>query len=588
MVGYSEEELGRLTYEQLTPVKWHAAEASIVAEQILPRGYSRVYEKEYQRKDGTILPVELRTFLVQEGPRPVAMWAIVRDISERKSAEAALAEQEGQLKAFLDAIPSPVCLKDRENRWLLGNPSLFETIGRSAAQSLGKTDREIFDDPAVAAILMASDRRVMESGVTEVVEETVPTPAGLRVFHSTKAPYRDASGQVIGVVVSALDVTDRKRAELALRANEARFRALADASPVGIFETDAKGNNIYLNRVGAQLLGIPADRARGRGWGESIHPEDRDRVLREWDAAVGAGQVFSSEYRFLRPGGDSVMVRGYASAVRDLAGGLSGYVGVMLDVSALRTLEQQLAAASRLAAMGTLVAGIAHEINNPLSVVMGNQAVALEKVEALLGTFRQGTPLHREGALRLLGEIDEGLREAETGGQRIQRIVKDLSTIGKPDAKRARIRVSDVVTGAMRWIPLNLRSTSEIRVEDRGAPDILAAGGQVEQVLINLVTNAVRSLPAGSREPVTIRLGPGAPGMARLEVIDRGPGIDPAILGRIFEPFFTTRDVGQGTGLGLSVCHSIVTAYGGTIGVESTVGTGSTFTVELPAADPGN
>jgi signal transduction histidine kinase len=234
--------------------------------------------------------------------------------------------------------------------------------------------------------------------------------------------------------------------------------------------------------------------------------------------------------------------------------------------------------------MGTLVAGVAHEINNPLAVIMGNEAVALESVGKLLADLRRGEAVDRGAEIQVLDEIEKDLRDSGSGVERIKRIVKDLSTIGKPNAPRARIRLTEIVSGALSWLPVNLRGITEVRVENRGAPDILAAGGQIEQVLVNLLTNAIKASPAGKPTPVTVRIGPGTGGKARLEVIDQGSGIDPASLGRIFEPFFTTREVGQGMGLGLSVCHSIVTAYGGTIDVESKVGEGSTFRVELPAA----
>ena len=123
-----------------------------------------------------------------------------------------------------------------------------------------------------------------------------------------------------------------------------------------------------------------------------------------------------------------------------------------------------------------------------------------------------------------------------------------------------------------------------VTVDDLGAPDVVAAAGQIEQVLVNLVTNAANATPPGKRDVIRIRLGPGAPGMARLEVTDHGSGISPTTLRRIFEPFFTTRPVGKGTGLGLAICHAIVTAHGGTLTVETEVGRGSTFRVELPAA----
>jgi two-component system NtrC family sensor kinase len=139
------------------------------------------------------------------------------------------------------------------------------------------------------------------------------------------------------------------------------------------------------------------------------------------------------------------------------------------------------------------------------------------------------------------------------------------------------------VDAAVRWLPSGVVRSTAIEVERTASPDVLAAPGQIEQVLVNLITNAAHAAPPEAPSPVIVRFGPGAAGMVRFEVVDRGAGIDPAIRDRIFEPFFTTRDVGQGAGLGLSVSHAIVVAHGGTIGVESVLGRGSTFRFELPA-----
>jgi signal transduction histidine kinase len=144
----------------------------------------------------------------------------------------------------------------------------------------------------------------------------------------------------------------------------------------------------------------------------------------------------------------------------------------------------------------------------------------------------------------------------------------------------------DIVDGAMRWLPSTVAGSAAIRVENGGAPDVIASPGQVEQILVNLVTNAARATPEGKRGTVIVRVGPGQPGMARMEVIDHGVGIDPAIRDHIFDPFFTTRPAGpeRGTGLGLAICQAIATAHGGNITVESELGKGSTFRLELPAA----
>jgi signal transduction histidine kinase len=167
--------------------------------------------------------------------------------------------------------------------------------------------------------------------------------------------------------------------------------------------------------------------------------------------------------------------------------------------------------------------------------------------------------------------------------------VKDLTVLGRPDARRMRVRLVDVVEDAMRWLPVSLARSATVEVENLGPPDVAASAGQIEQVLVNLVTNGAKAIPDGKRGAIVIRIGPGAPGMARLEVVDRGTGIDPAILGRIFDPFFTTSEVGKGTGLGLAVSQAIVVAHGGTLTVTSVVGTGTTFRIDLPALaeDPG-
>jgi signal transduction histidine kinase len=155
---------------------------------------------------------------------------------------------------------------------------------------------------------------------------------------------------------------------------------------------------------------------------------------------------------------------------------------------------------------------------------------------------------------------------------------------GRPDPRRTRVRLIDVVDEAMRWLPASIPGATTIRVENRGAPDVMASPGQIGQVLVNLVTNAAKAVADGQRGSVTIGVGPGSPGMARIEVKDDGVGMAPEVLKRVFDPFFTTRKAGQGTGLGLPICHSIVTAHGGTITASSEPGRGSTIRVELPEA----
>jgi signal transduction histidine kinase len=190
--------------------------------------------------------------------------------------------------------------------------------------------------------------------------------------------------------------------------------------------------------------------------------------------------------------------------------------------------------------------------------------------------------------VRELGEVIDALEEAQASGKRISEIVRDMATFANPNPKRTRVRLTDIVQGAMRWLPSSMNLSARIQVEDLGAPEIMAASGQLEQVVHNLLTNAARA-SSETLGKILVRIGPGSPGMARLEVVDHGVGIPEETVDRIFEPFYTTRPVGEGrgAGLGLAISRAIIVSHGGTITVESEVGKGSKFTVDLPAATAG-
>jgi signal transduction histidine kinase len=270
--------------------------------------------------------------------------------------------------------------------------------------------------------------------------------------------------------------------------------------------------------------------------------------------------------------------------VRDEKGDVVMGLAMTQDVTDREALEAQFAVSSRLAAMGTLVAGVAHEINNPLAGELASQGLALDALRELREHLRSGQGGDSDALGRRLDEILELVGDARQGAERIRRIVKDLTLFGRPDPKRNRIRLIDVANSALRWVRAGADRRASVQVEVAGAPEVRASAGQLEQVVVNLVNNAADAIPEGTRGVITIKVGPGGPGMARLDVTDSGTGIDPKVMERVFDPFFTTRQVGKGMGLGLPICHAIVTAHGGTLTAMSTPGKGSTFRVELPVA----
>jgi signal transduction histidine kinase len=281
--------------------------------------------------------------------------------------------------------------------------------------------------------------------------------------------------------------------------------------------------------------------------------------------------------------GRTLVIR--ARPVRDETGAVIMGIGMSQDVTEQRALRAQVALSSRLASLGTLVAGVAHEVNNPLAGTISSLASAVDEQRALAARIRGERSTDRETLALAADAVVEILLDAQMGAGRISQIVKDLLLFGRPNPMRTRVRLGDVATASMRWLPASVGRAATVQVDDLGAPDVHASSGQLEQVVVNLVTNAAFAIPEGRRGEVSIRIFTSASGGAVLEVKDNGRGIDAATMERIFDPFFTTREVGQGMGLGLPICHVIVSAHGGTLTGVSVVGEGSTFRVELPSSE---
>jgi CheY-like chemotaxis protein/two-component sensor histidine kinase len=244
-------------------------------------------------------------------------------------------------------------------------------------------------------------------------------------------------------------------------------------------------------------------------------------------------------------------------------------VSVVEDLSEKKRLEAQLVLAERMASVGTLAAGVAHEINNPLAFVLSN-------LEFTIGE------LTRAGAD---GEVVRALEEAHNGADRVRAIVRDLKTFSRADDDaREPVDVRRVLQAAVGVAANELRHRARVAVDPGPVPPVLASEHRLGQVFLNLLINAAHAIPEGHPAEHVVRASTGTAedGRAVVEISDTGSGIAPEILARIFDPFFTTKPVGVGTGLGLSICHGIVSALGGEIEVRTVVGAGTTFRVLLP------
>jgi signal transduction histidine kinase len=249
----------------------------------------------------------------------------------------------------------------------------------------------------------------------------------------------------------------------------------------------------------------------------------------------------------------------------------------VLNAREHRLEHAKLAQTERLAAMGTLAAGLAHEINNPLTYVLLQLSRAMRLVDTL------DVPV-------IGGDLTTALRSAREGAERIRTITSAIRAFTDPDADAVSISPIDVRAPVKAALDVAMHAIRDRASLTMALPDpafVIANEGQLAQVFLNLLTNAAQAIPQGDPDHHEIRVAVIPGERVAIEVADTGVGIPAGLIGRVFEPFFTTKPVGEGTGLGLSISHNIITAFAGTIAVTSSVGHGSTFRVELPAAGQG-
>ena len=372
----------------------------------------------------------------------------------------------------------------------------------------------------------------------------------------------------------ALDLTCQELLEgnRALQQERQEFLQLIEGMP-HLVAICREGRLLYINPAGVRLLGsTSAKEVMAKAVSELIHPDDHALVAVQMKAVEQAeSRALAAEARFLRPGGDSVTLE-LQALERVQFEGIEGVLFIGTDVSERKKMQERLMIADRMASVGSLAAGVAHEINNPLSYVVAN----LAHLEAGAGKIFSEEELADRAC---------ALREAREGAERVRTIVRDLKAFSRTsEEKGSSIDVRRTLESSTKLAWNEVRHRARLVREYGEVEPVLANEGQLGQVFLNLLINAAQALPDGQAGQHEIH----AKTYMRdkkvvVEVSDTGPGIPAHVLPRIFDPFFTTKPVGAGTGLGLSICHGIVTSVGGVIEVDSVIGRGSSFRVVLPA-----
>ncbi|HEY4184145.1 MAG TPA: ATP-binding protein [Polyangia bacterium] len=536
------------------------------------------------KKPRQLLPEQrlLLTQLAVGAMNEIALRSVIQKLAGDPAliAERSSFDTDRRLRFITEQLPAILWTTDRELTFTSAIGAGLTKMGRTPREIVGVNVADFVAESPEAWRHVTAHRDALEGRGSS----TDVWFSG-RAYQTRVDPLRDEEGEVVGTIGVALDITDRVQSEESVRQSEARYRMIARATNDVVRDWNIETGEWVWNDGVANAFHYPRHEVGSSlaWWSEHIHVADRERVLASLREAIESQATsWSDEYRFLRADGSHAMVldRGFLS--RNPAGGAVRMIASMLDVSESRAIEAKLIQAERLASMGTLAAGVAHEINNPLTYVMANVGFVSERLVKLAAS-----PTAPEGLSDRLNELVAALNEAQEGAVRVRQIVRDLKVFSRSDDdNHAAVDVTRLLESSLSMVWNEIRHRARVVKELAAVPLVQASESRLGQVFLNLLINAAQAIEEGnaSANEIGISTATDGAGRAIITISDTGGGISPDVIGRIFDPFFTTKPIGVGTGLGLFICHGIIKGLGGELTAESVAGRGARFKVTLPPA----
>jgi PAS domain S-box-containing protein len=500
----------------------------------------------------------------------------------RQKEVAALAAEHSLLRTLIDNLPDCIYAKDAETRKVIANSADLKNLGcKTEADAIGKTDFDLFP-PDIAAGFFADDQSVLQTGqpVINREEMVVLRNGETRWLLTTKIPWRDAAGKIIGLIGIGRDVTDQMKAEIKLKEERNLLRTLMDNLPDSIYAKDAEARKILANPANYKRVGCKTEaEVIGKTDYDFYPPDIAAGFFADDQSVLQTGQsIINREEKIVLPNGETRWTLTTKAPWRDAAGKIIGLVGIGRDITERKNYEAQLSRAQRMESIGRLATGIAHDLNNTLAPILVSIDLLRQKI-------------HDEEGLKILAAI-------EASAKRGAEVVKQVLWFGRgQEGRRMHVHLKPLIEGAARLATQTLPKSINIETQlDDGVWPIMGDPTQLHQVLLNLCQNASDAMPRGGRLKLAARNltlddsyakthNEAKPGpYVVLEISDTGGGISREIRDRIFEPFFTTKELGKkSVGLGLSTALSVIKSHDGFILVDSEVGKGSTFRLYLPA-----
>lgn len=490
------------------------------------------------------------------------------DITERRKAQHQLLSERSRLQLIIDAVPSLMAYVDQDGKYVFVNKAYQEWFGRPREYFEGRHPRELLGAEAFALIQPHVEAAL--SGRQVTFEARIPYKNGpLRYVTVTYVPHLLQDGRVVGFVGWVTDITELRNRE---EAQAKRYDVLSRISTVGIFQSDSRGDCLDVNQRWTEITGLSVEEARGQGWASALHPEDRERVFREWYEAARVRRDFRSEYRFRRPDGRITWVLGQASELLDPAGQVSGYVGTVTDITDLRE------AGAKLEEANTDLEAFAYSVSHDLRTPLRGMSV----MAGLLIDDYGGRVLDLEGQ-------DVARRIVEQTG-RLDQMIRDLLEYARVSRAEARFESVDLVSVLKESLASLTSETGarKARIDYAGLSGrVLGSPVLLQQVFNNLLSNAIKFVEPGV-EP-RVDLSAMAQGdVVRIQVEDNGIGIPPGSqekLFRLFERLQARKDY-PGTGVGLALVKRAVERMGGRVGMDRGPRGGCRFWFELRRGSP--
>ena len=515
--------------------------------------------------------------LVDESGIVVSEPGTVQDITEADHAQRALRESEARFRSFMEHAPFEMVVKDTEGHYLVVNRQVEETWRIPAAELLGLRTREV-PKSASFEIVEAMDREVLATG-RAVTREICFSELGGVWRYEVKFPITDSAGRIVSIGGVAVDVSDRKKAELALQESEARFRSFLENAPLEMVVKDLDGRFLMVSRAVEEIWGKTSEELLGRHT-RDITESPGVSAVEEMDREVTqTGRSVAREVHF--PGWREDWAYAVKFPIKDAAGKLVAIGSVVLNITEQKHVEQELIRAKEQAeianrAKSQFLANMSHELRTPLNAIIGFSDIISDQLFGPVGSGKYLEYAHdiRDSGTHLLGIVNS---------------ILDTSKIeaGSFELYDEPCDVADMIDGALRMVADRAQAAG-VTLESRVAPGlraIMADERVCKQILLNLLSNAVKFTPVQGSVVVGAEEAPH--GGLLIKVVDSGIGIGPEHLSQVFDRFNQVdgsyaRQYG-GTGLGLHLTKKLVELHGGTIQLDSKLGAGTTVSVVFPS-----